>query len=82
MDVAHQRMLALWAARGCLREMGMNPAETTAEEAHVVLDELARCSPDLVACQWYREADAEQLALFYAEWWQWVADYRDVFAAQ
>jgi hypothetical protein len=71
MNLAEQRALALGAVRSQLTRMQLDPAKVSAEDAHVVLDDLARQYPDLVASQWYQAASSYQMQLFYAEWEQW-----------
>jgi hypothetical protein len=49
MNLAQQRALALGAVRSQLASMQLDPVTVSAEDAHVMLDELARACPDLVA---------------------------------
>ena len=65
------RSIALGAVRGTLHTQHVNPLEVSASEAHKVLDDIARSSPDLIASLWYRRASTLQLSLFYREWEQW-----------
>ncbi len=71
MNLAEQRAIALGAVRSQLARMQLDLAMVSAEDAHVVLDDLARECPDLVASQWYQSASSHQMQLFYAEWEQW-----------
>jgi hypothetical protein len=71
MNLAQQRALALGAVRSQLARMQLDPVTVSAEDAHVVLDDLARQCPDLVASQWYQAVSSHQMQLFYVEWEQW-----------
>jgi hypothetical protein len=71
MHLSDQRALALGAVRSQLRSMSFDPVTVSAEDAHRVLDDLARHCPDLVACQWYASASSYQMQLFYVEWERW-----------
>jgi hypothetical protein len=71
MNLAEQRVLALGAVRSQLTRMQLDPGTVSAEGAHVVLDDLARQCPDLIASQWYQAASSHQMQLFYVEWEQW-----------
>ena len=74
MTQAKQRSIALSAVRAQLRTAALLPELTTASEAHAVLDDLCRVETDLVACQWYSNADDRQLSLFYRDWEAWLVD--------
>lgn len=71
MTLAEQRAIALGAVRSQLRCMQLDPLAMSAEDAHVIVDDIARQWPDLVVSQWYRSASSYQMQLFYAEWKQW-----------
>jgi hypothetical protein len=66
-----QRAVALSACRGELRRQGVDPVGVSAGDALVVLDDLARRDPGLVASQWYSQATDNQLSLFEREWRRW-----------
>ncbi|MBA2682063.1 MAG: hypothetical protein H0U76_27180 [Ktedonobacteraceae bacterium] len=70
-----QRDVALGAARSLLRQLGINPGEASAEDAHVVLDDYARCAPEMVASQWYMAATDNDLDAFYRDWRRWQREY-------
>ena len=74
MTQAKQRAIALSAVRAQLRTAALLPELITPSEAHAVLDDVCRVETDLVACQWYSNADGRQLALFYRDWEEWQAE--------
>ena len=78
MSMKVMRSIALGAIRATLRAQQVNPVEVSASEAHVVLDDIARVHPDLIASRWYRRASTLQLSLFYREWEQWRKETRSL----
>ena len=60
--------MAMGAVRNELLRTARIDAETSADEALDVLDDLARTEPELVASQWYLHASNSQLILFAREW--------------
>ena len=54
----------------------MSPQKQTAADALLVLDDLTRAHPDLVASHWYLDASKNQLVLFDREWKWWVWQVR------
>jgi len=68
MTRAQQRAVALSAAHYQLRQLKVNLLEVSAADAHVVLDDFARKSPDQVVPRWYRMVIEQELGLFYRDW--------------
>ncbi len=71
---ANMRHIAVQAARSQLRKMGTDPAGVASGDALEVLDDLARTEPELIASQWYSEADDAEVTRFEREWRQWRRD--------
>ena len=71
-----QRAAALSAARYHLRQLKVNPLEASAADAHAVLEEYARRSPEMVGAQWYRTATEEEITGFYHAWSAWQRQQR------
>lgn len=65
MTLVEQRKIAIRAARVQLYKNG-NPL--TVKGAELVLDEMARTEPDLIASQWFINASQAQWNLFKKEW--------------
>lgn len=65
MILAEKRKIALGAARSQIRKLGI---DFTLNNAEVVLDEMARTKPSLIASQWWLTASDYQYKLFRREW--------------
>lgn len=65
MNAQEKREIAIRAARSQLRKLG---SEFTLANAELVLDEMARSEPDLIASQWWLNASDAQHRLFKKEW--------------
>jgi len=62
------REVALRTVLSILRENGQDPTQVTADDALLVLDDLCRSEPQLVASYWYGKASERQFRLFGKEW--------------
>lgn len=62
------RKTAQGAVRSEIRRQERNPLNLSSKEALVVLDDLCRAEPTLVASMWYAEASKNQIKLFEQEW--------------
>jgi len=71
MNKHQMRQIAIGAARGVIRHKGLEPLETSAEDALVHLDDMARQHPDRIAAIWYMEASDNQIKAFCREWRKW-----------
>jgi hypothetical protein len=76
MTRAQQRAVALSCARYQLHQLKVNPLEASAADAHAVLEEYARHSPEMVGAQWYRTATEEEITGFYHAWVRWQRQQR------
>lgn len=65
MKLSEQRNIALRAARHQLKKIG---SELSLSSAELVLDEMARIEPNLIASQWWINASHAQWLLFKKEW--------------
>ena len=73
MSKAEQRSIALGAARSQLRRMGFSiDPFLPFQDVLAVLDDLNRAEPDLIASQWYDQANDHQIQLLRREWKQAV----------
>jgi hypothetical protein len=79
MTRAQQRAVALSIAQYQLRQLHVNLLEASAFDAHVALDEYARCYPDLVGWHWYHTASQNELSSFYRDWRRWQRQQRRLF---
>jgi hypothetical protein len=68
MNQQQKRQIAIRATRSQARRIGVDPAAIDGRGALVVLDDLARVEPDLVASEWYAAASDNQVKLFVREW--------------
>lgn len=68
LNLARQRRVAIGAVSSELIRTARWPWELDGASARVVLDDLARTEPDLIASQWYSTASEHQLTLFEREW--------------
>jgi hypothetical protein len=75
-QLAEKRKVAHEALRSQLRRSGLAPERVSAEDALIVLDDLAYAELDLIASRWYVSASQEQLALFCDEWERWCGERR------
>ena len=71
MNKAQQRRIAIGAIRSELRRQNQDPKSVNANDALLMLDDLLRSEPNLVASQWYDDASANQIVLFKREWRKW-----------
>jgi len=62
------RKTAQGAVRSEVRQQKRNPRDLSSKEALVVMDDLCREEPTLVASVWYAEASENQIKLFEQEW--------------
>ena len=67
MNAKEKRQIAAGAARTELRRLG---SKMTIQNAEIVLDEMARREPNLVASQWWTNASDNQYKLWKREWRQ------------
>jgi hypothetical protein len=65
------RELAIYAARGELRHLGIDPETAAVDDAFKVLDELTFTRPTMIAAIWYEFASDNQIKAFKKEWRQW-----------
>ncbi len=73
MTKAEQRRIALGAVRAHLRRLGINVDPFVPfNDVLVVLDDLYRAEPELIASQWYASATDHQITLLRREWKQAV----------
>lgn len=68
---AEMRRVAIGAARSEMRRMGVDPSTQSQQDALLVLDDLARLHPELIASYWYQNASDAQRRLFDREWRRW-----------
>lgn len=66
-----ERSIAIGAIRSEARRQKRDPNLLSAGVALLMLDDLARSSPELVASQWYKAATDRQIRLFAREWKTW-----------
>lgn len=67
--------IAIGATRSEMRRQGRSPHQHDADEAVLVLDDLSRSEPDLLASIWYSRASDEQIKRFKAAWGRWQRAY-------
>lgn len=66
---AQQREIALSAVRGEIRSaQHRDPSKVSAQDALLILDDIARRDPDLIAAMWYLAASETQLRAFVRDW--------------
>ena len=71
MKKSEMRKITAQAARSELRHNRLAP---TLENAELVIDDLARREPDLIASIWWKGASDNQITLFRREWRRWMRD--------
>lgn len=81
MTLKTQREIALSCARGQLRKLGRAPENESADTALLVIDELSRSQPDLVACIWFKSCSDAQIKAFCRDWNNWRAAWRRMISA-
>jgi hypothetical protein len=70
------RSIAIGATRARMRGLKLTPENESANDALVVLDEIATTNPRMVAAAWYLSASSRQITLFKREWKKWAEDYK------
>jgi hypothetical protein len=68
MNQTIRRQIAIGAARSQMKKMGIDPKTETSSDALTVLDDIARCEPNLIASKWYNKASDNQITLFKRDW--------------
>ena len=66
---------AIGATRSEMRRHGRSPHQHDADEAVLVLDDLSRAEPNLLASIWYLNASDEQVKRFKTAWRKWQQVY-------
>ncbi len=72
LTVDNKRNIAAGAVRSICRERKYT--EVTVKDAYLILDDLTRSDPQLLASRWYMSASKAQLAKFAREW-KWSAKH-------
>lgn len=62
------RKVAHGTIRSEIRRQKRDPSHLSSKDALVVLDDLCRAEPALVASMWYAKASENQIKLFKQEW--------------
>ncbi len=68
MNTAQQRDIAASATRSEMRKYDQDPMDVDGDYALMVLSDISRAEPDLIASIWYRNASPLAETLFIREW--------------